>query len=150
MSYLRTGFILLIAKDIIKEGFVGLVKEKSPNADTLTATAVLASVLSGKPESSLSLLVLSNFAEMLTIGAAEKARQHISSLLDMKEKYVWKKDNLGHVSKVDIDEIKVKDKIVVYVGEKICVDGIIIDGAASIDQSSLTGESIPAFKSVKK
>ena len=68
----------------------------------------------------------------------------------MKEKYVWKKDNLGHVSKVAIDEIKVNDKIVVYVGEKICVDGTIIDGAASIDQSSLTGESIPAFKSVKK
>ncbi len=150
LSFLRTAFVLLIAKDIFKEGVLGLIKEKAPNADTLTATAVLASVLSGKPESSLSLLVLSNFAEMLTIGAAEKARQHISNLLDMKEKYVWLKDKKGHVSKVSIDDVMVNDEVVVYVGEKICVDGVIIEGEASIDQSSLTGESIPAFKTVKQ
>jgi len=150
LSFLRTAFVLLIAKDIFKEGVLGLIKEKAPNADTLTATAVLASVLSGKPESSLSLLVLSNFAEMLTIGAAEKARQHISNLLDMKEKYVWLKDKKGHVSKVSIDDVMVNDEVVVYVGEKICVDGVIIEGEASIDQSSLTGESIPAFKTIKQ
>ncbi|MGN1280573.1 MAG: heavy metal translocating P-type ATPase [Succinivibrio sp.] len=146
LSFLRTAFVLLIAKDFFKEGLLGLIKNKSPNADTLTATAVLASVLSGKPESSLSLLVLSNFAEMLTIGAAEKARQHISTLLDMKEKYVWHRNEKGHVSKVSIDDVKVNDEVVVFVGEKICVDGEIIEGEASIDQSSLTGESVPAFK----
>ena len=45
---------------------------------------------------------------MLTIGAAEKARQHISTLLDMKEKYVWLKDLDGHIRKVDIDSVKLK------------------------------------------
>lgn len=85
---------------------------------------------------------------MLTIGAAEKARQHISTLLDMKEKYVWLKDLDGHIRKVDIDSVKLNDRVVVYVGEKICVDGTIVEGGASIDQSSLTGESIPAYKTV--
>ncbi len=146
ISFLRTALVIVIAKDIFKEGIVGLIKDKAPNADTLTATAVIASILSGKPESSLSLLTLSNFAEMLTIGAAEKARQHISSLLDMKEKYVWLKAPNGHISKVNIENVKVNDEIVVYMGEKICVDGVIVAGQASIDQSSLTGESIPAFK----
>ena len=84
---------------------------------------------------------------MLTIGAAEKARQHISSLLDMKEKFVWLKNDNGHISKVSIDGVRVNDTIVVYVGEKICVDGVILEGEASIDQSSLTGESVPVFKS---
>lgn len=144
LSFARSAFVMLIAKDIFKEGFAGLIRDKAPNADTLTATAVLASLLSGKPESSLSLLVLSNFAEMLTIGAAEKARQHISTLLDMKEKYVWLKDLDGHIRKVDIDSVKLNDRVVVYVGEKICVDGKIVEGGASIDQSSLTGESISA------
>lgn len=148
LSFARSAFVMLIAKDIFKEGFAGLIRDKAPNADTLTATAVLASLLSGKPESSLSLLVLSNFAEMLTIGAAEKARQHISTLLDMKEKYVWLKDLDGHIRKVDIDSVKLNDRVVVYVGEKICVDGKIVEGGASIDQSSLTGESIPAYKTV--
>uniref|UniRef100_UPI00402A6936 P-type ATPase n=1 Tax=Succinivibrio sp. TaxID=2053619 RepID=UPI00402A6936 len=148
LSFARSAFVMLIAKDIFKEGFAGLIRDKAPNADTLTATAVLASLLSGKPESSLSLLVLSNFAEMLTIGAAEKARQHISTLLDMKEKYVWLKDLDGHIRKVDIDSVKLNDRVVVYVGEKICVDGTIVEGGASIDQSSLTGESIPAYKTV--
>ena len=148
LSIAKSVFVLLIAKDIFKEGFVGLVKDKHPNADTLTATAVLASLLSGKPESSLSLLVLSNFAEMLTISAAEKARQHISSLLGMKEKFVWLKDSSNHISKVSIDDVKVGDEVVVYLGEKICVDGKICGGEASIDQSSLTGESIPAYKTV--
>ena len=112
LSIAKSVFVLLIAKDIFKEGFVGLVKDKHPNADTLTATAVLASLLSGKPESSLSLLVLSNFAEMLTISAAEKARQHISSLLGMKEKFVWLKDPSNHISKVSIDDVKVGDELV--------------------------------------
>lgn len=147
LTLIRTAFVLFIAKDIFKDGIVGLVKDKAPNAETLTSTAVIASVLSGKPESSLSLLVLSNFAEMLTIGAAEKARQHISSLLDMKEKFVWLKNDNGHISKVSIDGVRVNDTIVVYVGEKICVDGVILEGEASIDQSSLTGESVPVFKS---
>jgi len=148
ISLLRTAFVLLIAKDIFKEGILGLVRDKAPNADTLTATAVLSSVISGKPESSLSLLTLSNFAEMLTTGAAEKARQHISTLLDMKEKHVWLKQKSGHISKVNIEDVKVNDEIVVYLGEKVCVDGVIIQGQASIDQSSLTGESIPAYKSI--
>lgn len=66
----------------------------------------------------------------------------------MKEKYVWLKDLDGHIRKVDIDSVKLNDRVVVYVGEKICVDGTIVEGGASIDQSSLTGESIPAYKTV--
>ena len=70
---LRSGIVLLLARSFITNGVSGLVRDRQLNADTLTATAVIASVLAGKPESSLTLLALSNGAEMLTSYAAERA-----------------------------------------------------------------------------
>lgn len=78
---------------------MGLVKDHQANADTLTATAVAASVLAGKPESSLTLLALSNGAEMMTEYAAEKARRQISGLLKLDQRDVWLVEN-GHERKV--------------------------------------------------
>lgn len=69
---LRSLLVLGIARKFIQNGVSGVVKDHQPNADTLTATAVIASVLAGKPESSLTLLALSNGAEMLTSYAAER------------------------------------------------------------------------------
>ena len=80
MLLFRRLFTLYIARRYIKSGILGLVKDHQANADTLTATAVAASVLSGKPESSLTLLALSNGAEMMTEYAAERARRQISGL----------------------------------------------------------------------
>lgn len=145
LSWVKSIFVLAIAKNILKSGIEGLVVDHRPNADTLTSTAVIASLLSGKPESSLSLLVLSNFAEMLTQSAAEKARVHISSLLGMKENFVWKLEN-GVVNKVPIEQININDQVVVHLGEKISVDGVVTLGQAAVDQAALTGEYIPAFK----
>lgn len=135
-----------IARNVIKNGLKGLITDGQPNADTLTSTAVIASVLAGKPESSLSLMTLSNVAEMLTIYAAERARKHISSLLKLDQQYVWRVEDDGHEVKVPIETIKVNDVIAVHTGEKICVDGKVLSGNAAIDQASITGESNPALK----
>lgn len=145
VKLLRSVMILYIARNFIKSGVTGLVKENRPNADTLTATAVIASVLAGKPESSLSLLALSNGAEMLTSYAAEKARSHISGLLDLNQPYVWLVDN-GVERKVAVKDLKVGDIIAAHTGEKICIDGKVLDGTAAINQASITGESAPAMK----
>ncbi|MCR4554079.1 MAG: heavy metal translocating P-type ATPase [Succinivibrionaceae bacterium] len=145
LSVLRSFFVVFISRQIISNGVLGLIKDRAPNADTLTATAVVASLLAGKPESSLSLLVLSNFAEMLSLSAAEKARKHISHLLNLKEKFIWKMVD-GTVVKTPIQNVHVKDLVVFYLGEKISVDGIVISGSASVDQSSLTGEYVPSYK----
>ena len=143
VKILRSGLILYIARNFIKNGVTGLVRDNRPNADTLTATAVIASVLAGKPESSLSLLALSNGAEMLTSYAAEKARGHISGLLN--QPYVWLVDN-GVERKVSVKEIKAGDIIAAHTGEKICIDGQVLSGTAAINQASITGESAPAMK----
>ena len=142
---LRSALVLFIAGKFIENGVNGMIKDRRPNADTLTATAVIASVLAGKPESSLTLLALSNGAEMLTSYAAEKARTHISGLLSLDQRYVWIiKD--GKEYQIPVEEVRVGDTIAAHTGEKIVIDGKVISGSAALNQASITGESNPAMK----
>ena len=142
---LRSVMVLAIARKFISSGVMGIVKEHRPNADTLTATAVIASVLAGKPESSLTLLTLSNGAEMLTSYAAERARTHISGLLSLDQRYVWLFEN-GAEKKVPVEAVKAGDTIAAHTGEKIVIDGHVLSGSAAVNQASITGESNPALK----
>ncbi len=141
----RRLFTLYIARRFIQNGVMGLVRDRQANADTLTATAVAASVLAGKPESSLTLLALSNGAEMLTEYAAERARRQISGLLKLDQRDVWIVEN-GRERKVPVESLKVGDCIAVHLGEKICIDGVVVAGNAAVNQASITGESNPAIK----
>lgn len=141
----RRLFTLYIARRFIYSGVTEVLKGHQANADTLTATAVAASVLAGKPESSLTLLALSNGAEMLTEYAAERARRQISGLLKLDQRDVWIIEN-GRERKVPVESLKVGDHIAVHLGEKICVDGMVIAGNAAVNQASITGESNPAIK----
>ena len=149
MTVLRSLLVLGISRNFIKTGIGGLIKDRQPNADTLTTTAVIASVLAGKPESSLMLLALSNGAEMLTSYAAEKARTHISGLLSLGQRDVWLVEMTpeGEVErKVSVDEVRPGDMIAVHAGEKIVIDGRVLRGDAAVTQASITGESAPAMK----
>ena len=149
VKVLRSLLVLAISRNFIKTGISGLIEERQPNADTLTTTAVIASVLAGKPESSLMLLALSNGAEMLTSYAAEKARSHISGLLSLGQRDVWlvEKTPKGEVErKVPVEEVRPGDTIAVHAGEKIVIDGRVLRGNAAVTQASVTGESAPAMK----
>ena len=148
MKLLRSLLVLAIARNFLKNGVVGLVKERQPNADTLTSTAVIASVLAGKPESSLTLLTLSNCAEMLTSYAAERARKQISGLLNLDQRFVWLIEN-GAERQVPVEQVKAGDTVAAHAGEMICVDGRVIKGTGAINQASITGESAPAMKKKK-
>ena len=141
----RSLLVLGIARNFIRTGVQGMIADRRPNADTLTATAVIASVLAGKPESSLTLLALSNGAEMLTSYAAERARTHISGLLSLDQRYVWLVEG-DKERKVPIEQVKVGDVIAAHTGEKIVIDGHVISGNAAVNQASITGESNPAMK----
>ena len=150
-TVLRSLLVLGIARKFIQNGVSGVIKDHQPNADTLTATAVIASVLAGKPESSLTLLTLSNGAEMLTSYAAEKARTHISGLLMLDQRHVWLVEHHGEDGaaverKVPVEMVKAGDTIAAHTGEKIVIDGRIIAGDAAVNQASITGESSPAMK----
>ena len=131
---------------VIKNGLQSLVQNKRPNADTLSSTAIISSLLLGNEKTALTIMILERIAELLTVYTIKKTRGVIKDMLSVGESYVWKQIDNGVVKKVSIDEIVKGDSVLVQTGEKISVDGVIERGSAVIDQSSITGEYMPVTK----
>ena len=137
---------LALAMSVLKNGINSLVKNKRPNADTLSSSAIISSILLGKESAALTIMFLEEVSELLTVYTMEKTRGAIKDMLSVGESYVWKEISEDNVKRVPIEEIQKDDIIVVQTGEKISVDGKIIKGEALIDQSSITGEYMPLKK----
>lgn len=140
--------VMSLAAPVISNGLGSLIKNKRPNADTLSSSAIISSLLLGKEKTALTIMIMEEFAELLTVYTMKKTRGAIKDMLSVGENYVWKVMENGSIQKVAIEEIDKGDKIVVQTGEKISVDGTIIKGEAYIDQSSITGEYMPITKKV--
>ena len=140
---------LVLAMPVLKNGINSLIKNKRPNADTLSSSAIISSILLGKESAALTIMFLEEVSELLTVYTMEKTRGAIKDMLSVGENYVWKEISEDNVKRVPIEEIQKDDIIVVQTGEKISVDGKIIRGEALIDQSSITGEYMPIKKSVE-
>ncbi|MCY7008789.1 heavy metal translocating P-type ATPase [Fusobacterium simiae] len=138
---------LALAMPVLKNGINSLIKNKRPNADTLSSSAIISSILLGKESAALTIMFLEEVSELLTVYTMEKTRGVIKDMLSVGENYVWKEISEDNVKRVPIEEIQKDDIIVVQTGEKISVDGKIIRGEALIDQSSITGEYMPIKKS---
>lgn len=143
----NTFSTIALAMPVIKNGFKSLIKNKRPNADTLSSTAIISSILLGKESTALTIMMLEEVAELLTVYTMEKTRGAIKDMLSVGESFVWKEISEDNVKRVPIEEIEKNDIIVVQTGEKISVDGKILKGEALIDQSSITGEYMPTKKS---
>ena len=137
---------LALAMPVLKNGINSLVKNKRPNADTLSSSEIISSILLGKESAALTIMFLEEVSELLTVYTMEKTRGAIKDMLSVGESYVWKEISEDNVKRVPIEEIQKDDIIVVQTGEKISVDGKIIKGEALIDQSSITGEYMPLKK----
>lgn len=139
---------MYLTKSLFKDGIGGFVKTKRPNADTLTISSIVASILIGKSSSALTIILLSDIAEFMTSYTMKKTRDSIKSMMDLNEDSVWKQEDNGTVKRILVEDVKIGDKIVVHTGEKICVDGNIVSGEAIVDQSAVTGEYMPDIKKV--
>ena len=139
---------LYLTKSLFKDGIGGMIKHKRPNADTLTISSIVASILLGNSTSALTIILLSDIAEFMTSYTMKKTRDSIKHMIDLNEEFVWKQDENGAVKRISVEDAKVGDKIVVHTGEKICVDGKIISGEAIVDESAVTGEYVPHIKKI--
>ncbi len=137
---------LSMAWPIFKSGLGSMLEDLRPNADTLTSTAILASLATGSSGSALTIIWLSDIAELMTAYSMNRTRKAISDMLSVGEEYVWRLNDDGSETKVPLDQLKVGDSIVTQTGEKISVDGTIVSGEATVDQSSITGEFMPVSK----
>lgn len=137
---------LSLAIPIFKSGFNSLRANRRPNADTLTATAILASLGAGRDVSALTIIWLADIAELLTAYTMDRTRRAIREMLSVGEKDVWRISEDGKEEKIALEEVKADDRIMVHTGEKISVDGVVESGEAAVDQASITGEFMPMIK----
>ena len=143
----KTLSTVSLALPVLKNGIYSLIQNKRPNADTLSSTAIVSSIILGSERTALTIMILEKFAELLTVYTMKKTRGVIKDMLSVGENYVWKQsDDENTAKKVPIEEISKGDFILVQTGEKISVDGTIEKGEAIIDQSAITGEYMPVTK----
>ena len=143
----KTLSTVSLALPVLKNGIYSLIQNKRPNADTLSSTAIVSSIILGSERTALTIMILEKFAELLTVYTMKKTRGVIKDMLSVGENYVWKQsDDENTAKKVPIEEISKGDLIFVQTGEKISVDGTIEKGEAIIDQSAITGEYMPVTK----
>ena len=142
VAYLAVGWKSLV------EGFEGLKEKDIFNENTLMNVASIGAFCIGEFEEGVMVMLLYTLGEMIQGISVRKSKKSIGELLDIKVD----KSNLlavdGSVSQIDTALLKVGDKVLVKVGEKIPVDGKIVEGASSFDYSKLTGESIPVNREV--
>ncbi|BAH06089.1 heavy metal translocating P-type ATPase [Clostridium kluyveri] len=131
---------------LFKTGIGSFRYSLKPNADTLTIISIISSLLLGKDVSALTIILLSDVAELLTAYTMEKTRDSIKNMIDLNEEYVWKQLEDKTVKRVSIKSIKEKDIVAIHTGEKVCVDGKVLSGVAVVDEASITGEFEPSVK----
>ena len=136
---------MVLTSPLLKTSYQGLVEDKRPNADFLTVTSIVASILLGNSMSALTIIALSDIAELMTAYTMEKTRNSIKSLLSVEQDIAWKLKEDGSLGKCPVDSLKKGDLVVIHTGEKICVDGKVVDGEAIVDLSSVSGEYIPVI-----
>ena len=137
---------LSLAWPIFRSGWLSLARGGRPNADTLSSTAILSSLLTGRDRAALTIIGLADLAELLTAYTMERTRRAIRNLLSTGEDWVWRLGPDGREARVPVQRLGVGDTIVVKTGEKISVDGVVRDGEAAVDQASITGEFMPMRK----
>ena len=139
--------IILCGIPILVESVTSLIKERDIKADMLVSIALVASISIGEYFAAGEVAWIMAIGTLLEDMTARKARQGIEKLIDLTPKTARiKREEAEEV--IPISDVQTGDILVVLAGETIAVDGIIIAGTTAIDQSIMTGESIPVDKTV--
>ena len=133
---------LVIGYDVLKKAVKGILKRQVFDEHFLMAVATVGAVLLGDYKEGVAVMLFYQIGELFQSYAVGKSRKNISELMDIRPDYAMLEVG-GSLEQVDPDEVPVGSVIVVKPGEKIPIDGIIIEGSASLNTSALTGESLP-------
>ena len=136
ISYLVVGF------EILKKAVRNIFRGKVFDENFLMAVATIGAFAIGEFPEAVAVMLFYQVGELFQSYAVDKSRKSIASLMDIRPDYAnIEKD--GKIEKVDPDEVKIGDIIIVKTGEKIPLDGVVVDGTSSLDTMALTGESVP-------
>ena len=143
---------LVISYDILKKAFKGIIKGQVFDENFLMAVASVGAVAiavyeNGSYNEAVAVMLFYQIGELFQSYAVGKSRKSISELMDIRPDYANIEVD-GKIEQVDPDEVEVGSIIVVSAGEKIPIDGVIVEGSTTLDTAALTGESVP--RSVKE
>ena len=145
VMYLVPYFV--IGYDILKKAFKGIMNRRVFDENFLMAFATVGAICLGEYREGVAVMLFYQIGELFQSYAVGKSRRNISELMDIRPDYANIEGDDG-LEQVDPDEVEIGTIIVVSPGEKVPIDGVVIEGTASVNTSALTGESVPRTISV--
>ena len=139
---------LIIGYDILIKAAKGIINRQVFDESFLMAVATIGAIIlalydkSGDYTEAIAVMLFYQIGEWFQSYAVGKSRRNISELMDIRPDYANIETN-GKLEQVDPDEVEIGNVIVVQPGEKVPIDGIIVEGSSSLNTSALTGESLP-------
>lgn len=134
---------LVIGYDILKKAGKGILNRQMFDENFLMAVATIGAILLGDYKEGVAVMLFYQIGELFQSYAVGKSRRNISELMDIRPDYANVERENGQLEAVDPDEVEVGTIIVVKPGEKIPIDGEVVEGSSTLNTSALTGESLP-------
>lgn len=133
---------LIIGYDILKKAFLGITHGEVFDENFLMAIATVGAMVLGEYKEASAVMLFYQVGELFQSYAVGKSRKNITALMDIRPDYAnIEKD--GKLEQVDPDDVQIGTVIVVQPGEKVPIDGKVVEGSSSLNTSALTGESVP-------
>ena len=133
---------LLVGYDILRKAFLGIRNGQVFDENFLMTVATAGAIALGEYGEGVAVMLLYQVGELFQSIAVGRSRRNITALMDIRPDYANVEED-GQLVRVDPDEVEVGGVIVVQPGEKVPLDGVVIEGASSLDTAALTGESRP-------
>ena len=133
---------LVIGYDILKKAVKGIMNRQVFDENFLMAVATVGAIALGDYKEGVAVMLFYQIGELFQSYAVGKSRRNISELMDIRPDYANVEQD-GELVQVDPDEVEIGTVILVKPGEKIPIDGVVVEGASSLNTSALTGESLP-------
>jgi Zn2+/Cd2+-exporting ATPase len=137
--------VAIAGTPILRNGYYS-ARNRSLDIDFLMSLGIVASVATHHPFEGAMLAVLFSVAELLERFSMDRARDSLRELMDLSPDTATVRREDGTEETIPADELAIGDRVVVRPGEKIPADGAVLEGSSAIDQSPITGESVPADK----
>ena len=131
-----------VGYDVLRKAWKGIRNHQVFDECFLMAVATIGAMILGEYTEAVAVMLFYQIGELFQSIAVGKSRRSISDLMDIRPDYANLEQD-GEVEKVDPDEVEVGSIIVIRPGEKVPIDGIVVEGTSSLNTSALTGESLP-------
>ena len=141
LLYLIPYFV--VGKDVLRKAIKGIKNRQPFDECFLMAVATVGAFALGDYVEGCAVILFYQIGELFQSVAVGKSRQSISSLMDIRPDYANIEGEDGKLEQVDPDEVEIGTTIVVQPGERIPIDGIILEGTSALNTAALTGESLP-------